>query len=148
MRQIDAQAARIVAGAGHVVAQTRRIDNHRNNAVFGVLAGGDFVRENVHHRAGAAVDAPAHEVVSGFGTAGLRAFADDDRFHARRSGGVHDAHKVRREQIFPFAGDAGHLQDAMAFGPLADGYRLAASHDFALSFGKSKPDGRASGLCM
>ena len=99
VRQIDAQGRGVVARSGHVLPQARRSGDHGDDAIPCVFPRGDFIRENVHDRAGTAVDAPAHEIVSALRSARLRAFADDYGFHARRSGGVHDAGQIGGEQV-------------------------------------------------
>ena len=140
VRQIDAQAGGIVPVAGHVLAQARRGLDHGDDTVLGILAGRDLVGEHIHHRPGAAVDAPAHQIVAGFRAARLRALADDDRLHTRRPGGVHDAHKVGGEDVLPLAGDAGHLHHAMALRPLADRDGTATAQDLLFALGKTDAD--------
>lgn len=140
MRQIDPQAGGIVPVAGHVLAQARRGLDHGDDAVFGILAGRDLVGKHIHHRPGAAVDAPAHQIVSGFRAARLRALADDDRLHPRRPGGVHDAHKIRSKNVLPFTGNAGHLHHTMALRPLADRNGTATAQDLLFALGETDAD--------
>ena len=145
VRQIDAQTAGIVAAARHVLAQTRTCRDHGDDAVARIFPRRDFIRENIHRRAGAAVNAPAHEIVRGLGAAGLRAFADDDGFHAGRAHSVHDAREIGREDVLPAARNAGHFKHAVLFGPLADRYGPTPPEQLALAPRKDAAQGGPAG---
>ena len=134
VQQVDAQAGGIVPVARHVLPEARGGLDHRDDAVLGVLAGGQFVGEHVHDRAGETVDAVPDDVVATLRAARLGALADDDRLDAGKPGHVHDPGEVRREHVPPAAPDGRHFEDAVFLRPCADRHGPAALHRGPLPF--------------
>jgi len=138
VHEVDAQRAGIIAVSRHIFTQPWRDLYHGYDTIFGIFARGQFIRIDIHDRAGAAVYAVTHEIMPSLRTASLWTFANNGRFNTRIGHRVHYAHKVRRELVVPAPRNGAHFNNAVFFCPLADWYGLAPPQHLTFTARKCK----------